>query len=175
MGKLNYIRGPKPATTGDLEAIKNKVDNLANIAVKNNLADQRLPQQRITQAPTNEEHIIRLADIRFLSTINHTGNWTGEGQFTPTAGRIAVNNAYECLGQVIIGGDDLCFSCGLVIGSNNGYAHSTTIYLTVGNQAQETLILRMRYQNSKFWIRRLGTFTGDISGFRLWTRKVNRL
>lgn len=158
-----------------IAAIDNRLTNLSNITVKNNLANQSIPQQRINQAPTNEEHIIRFADIRYVNAIQHSGNWTGEESFTLSSGIISVNNAYECIGQVIVGGDDMCFNCGLVIGTNNNYPHSTTIYLTVGDQAQETLILRMRYQNNKLWIRRLGTFNGNISAFRLWVKKVNRV
>lgn len=53
-------------------AVVDKVDALSRNTVKNNIQDQRIPQQRITQSPSNEEHMIRLADIRFQRIINQT-------------------------------------------------------------------------------------------------------
>lgn len=156
-------------------AVVDKVDSLSRNTVKNNIQDQRIPQQRITQAPTNSEHIVRLNEISYAQVASKTGNWTGETSIGVVAGKLATNNAYECLGQAVINGDRLCFSWGLIVDNNTSEAHSTTIYLTEGNEAQNTLIFRIRFQNNKFWVRRLGTSTVEISSFTLWAAKVKRV
>lgn len=58
---------------------ESKVNSLSNIAVKNNIANQIIPQQRINQAPTQDQNIFRLQDTKFERVITH---WTLENAGT---------------------------------------------------------------------------------------------
>lgn len=68
MTKLDHLYG----ASGEVADLTNKVNNLSQIAVKNNIANQVIPQQRINQAPTHDENIVRLYDTKYVRIINQT-------------------------------------------------------------------------------------------------------
>lgn len=71
MGKLNYIKGPKTASLADLTALKNKVDNLANIAAKTNIENNFTTNQTINGYIKNSNGFYKEANLLTALTIKN--------------------------------------------------------------------------------------------------------
>lgn len=72
---LDHLYSPNNAgQSQEIADLKNRVDNLSNITVKNNIQNQILPQQKINQTPTDRQHILRLEDDQFVRIVAHDAN-----------------------------------------------------------------------------------------------------
>lgn len=137
--------------SGDVSALQTKVDNLANIAVKNNIANQRIPQQKISQGPSHEEHIIRLNDVRYTRIVNQTSalntpntvwEWSVNGlenqKFHSFIVKVAVNNV------------DYLFSWSGWIQDKNYKNMGPTFSFARDNNFNETAKVKTWVENNKF-------------------------
>lgn len=152
MGKLNYIRGPKPATTGDLEALKNKVDNLSNITVKNNLTNQIIPQQKINSSPTNEQNIIRLAEQQYVRIVNHTSqlNANNVGEWTPNGLNIENNKVHQFIIKLGVNNVDYIFEwSGYITNANYKNMGPTFTFAANNTDFNETCKVKFWVDNNK--------------------------
>lgn len=152
MGKLNYIRNPQAgASSADLAALKTKVDNLANIAVKNNLANQSIPQQRINQSPSHEENIIRLADIRFQRLVNQTSALNTPNQVWEwTVSGLENLKLHTFIIKVAVAGVDYLFSWSGWIENKNYKNMGPTFSFAKDNNFNESAKVKTWIENGKF-------------------------
>lgn len=164
-----------PYESGDkakIEALDKKVTNLSNIAVKNNIADQSLPQQRINQAPSNAEHIIRLNDVaNWVQIVNHTTQLSANQVLTwvPSNFTLAPNTKYALIIVLPVDNIDYVFEWKLITGGNANYKYSGPVFTTTpADNLDSPIQCKIWFNTGKFTI-----FKNYVTnGCRVWIRKV---
>lgn len=144
--KLDHIYG---GGGGNITALEQKVNNLSQITVKNNIANQELPQQKITTIPTDGKNIIRLDDIKFKQLIATSTELTAN---TVSSGWTYAFDTQSIYTFIVRFG---------VVGTNADQGFSTSIYLHNPNYWNNGQVFSLASNENnltddikiKFWIK----------------------
>lgn len=141
--KLDHLYG----AAGDVSALESKVNNLSQISVKNNLTNQQLPQQKITQEPTDRQHIIRLGDLQYERIVNQTSAVNANQVLQWTLGDDKLTNMrlHSFIIKCAVSGVDYLFSCSGWIENKTYKNMFPTFSFASGDNLNETAKI-------KFWI-----------------------
>lgn len=153
MGKLNYIRNSSGgASTEQLEALNSKITNLSNITVKNNIANQIIPQQKINSSPTHEQNIMRLAEEQYVRIVNHTQqvNANSLAEWTPSGLNLENNKIHQFIIKVGVSGVDYICTWEAYI-TNTNYKNMGPIFYFSDNNTDfgESCKLKFWVDNNK--------------------------
>lgn len=151
MTTLDHLYGAGQ-TSQSITALENKVNNLSQITVKNNISDQRIPQQRISVGPTNEEHIIRLHDTQYVRIVNQTSSLNNPNtvwQFTP-ASELKNQRIHSFIIKAAISGVDYIFNWSGWIQDRNYKNMGPTFSFASGDNFNETAKIKVWIHDNKF-------------------------
>lgn len=150
--------------------LTNKVNNLSQIAVKNNIADQRIPQQRISQSPSNEEHIIRLADLRLQRIVNQTSALnTPNTVWEWSVSGLEDRKIHTFVIKVAVSGVDYLFTWSGWIENKNYKNMGPTFSFAKDNNLNETAKIKTWVENNKFkMISSVAVSTITVYYFKHW-------
>lgn len=156
--KLDHLYG----AAGDVSALENKVNNLSQIAVKNNLTNQQLPQQKITQEPTDRQHIIRLGDTQYVRIVNQTTALTNPNnvwEFTPST-PFTNQRIHSFIIKVGVSGVDYIFNCSGWIQSKTYKNMFPVFTLAKDNNFNESAKIKFWIEQEK--VKMLSTVSADV-------------
>lgn len=137
--------------SGDVSALQTKVDNLSQITVKNNIANQRIPQQKISQGPSHEEHIIRMADLRLQRIVNQTSALnTPNTVWEWSVSGLEDRKIHTFIIKVAISGVDYLFSWSGWIENRNYKNMGPTFSFAKDNNFNESAKIKTWIENNKF-------------------------
>lgn len=164
---ITNLQNADQTLTTNITAVDTKVTNLSNVAVKNNIQNQVLPQQKINQAPTDPQHIVRNDDIKWERIINQTGALAANTKHSWTV-TLSNNSIYEYTGVVVAAGYDGCFGGSMSINLYNYYNNCQVFsFAAAENNTNETLRVKIWTNGGKIHL----VCSQQISGFRLMVRK----
>lgn len=164
---ITNLQNADQTLTTNITNVDTKVTNLSNVAVKNNIQNQVLPQQKINQAPTDPQHIIRNVDMEFQRIINHTSALPANTKHTWTV-TLENNKIYEYAVAIPAGTYDACFGGLLSINVFN-YYNNTPVMTFAGSENDLNESLKVKFWTNGNKIHMM--CSQQVNGFRLMVRK----
>lgn len=139
----------------DLTPLENKITNLSNITVKNNLSNQVLPQQKINAAPTDNQHIVRLEDMKYKQLVATSTQLNANTVSSGWAYEFEAQTPYSFIVRFGVVGVSADFICKTTLYLHNpNYFNNGAVYSFVSNETNltEDVKLRLWVKNKKVYI-----------------------
>lgn len=147
---LDHIYGDS-GTSASIKGLETKITNLSNIAVKNNIANQRIPQQRITQEPSLDENVMRLWDIKYTRIVNHTTPLTNPNTLWEWSGAPYQNQRiHSFVIKVAINNVDYLWDWQCYIENKTYRNQGPTFSFASADNLNETAKIKVGVHNNKF-------------------------
>lgn len=108
---LKTIQKLVKKNSGNIEDLQNQIRSLSQITLKNNLRDQEATGLRVTSAPSNDQDVIRYADIKYSSIVDNANALSANNNHEFTPQNLTITNGfYQMFLSTLVGNIDCTFN-----------------------------------------------------------------